>query len=222
MHRDVKLQNFLVVLDQSQLQYGFKIGDLGLSVRYLDEDGNHIPSGSSPYAGTPLFSSKNTDRGSVQSRRDDMESLAHSLIHAALQSPLPWEGKPFKELQMIKAETSPLTLCDGLPAVFTNFLIYCSQIGFEERPGYCKWEAEFAALGAPDSRTLVWEGSRDTFHSPSSSHHGTETPEDFPGCESGGVAPLAVEGALVPNKSLQSGMGSWYGMLSRQWHPLRR
>lgn len=136
----------------SQKDYVFKLADLGLAMRYLDEEGRHIANGKSSYLGTPSFSSKNADTGNVQSRRDDMESLAYSLINVALQRPLPWESKPLDEVRTIKAETSTLDLCQGLPRVFADFLTYCSQLEFEERPDYRTWGEEFAKLGEVDNQ----------------------------------------------------------------------
>lgn len=152
IHCDVKLTNFVEVFDQSRQEYVFKIADLGLANRYLDETGQHLPNGPSPFVGTPSFSSKNTDRGNAQSRRDDMESLAYSLIDLALPSALPWHGKSFNELRKMKAQIPPEDLCTGLPPTFAKFLIYCDELDFEERPDYCKWKAEFASIGESPER----------------------------------------------------------------------
>lgn len=154
VHRDVKLSNFMLLSSPVQEHYEFKLSDLGLAEPFVDEAGQHIPIGSAPYVGTPTFSSKNADKGMVQSRRDDMESLAYSLIHAACSALLPWEKKPLAELRQVKAETSPQTLCQGLPPVFLNYLLYCFQLQFHDRPDYGRWSAEFARLGDGDRHQI--------------------------------------------------------------------
>ncbi|KAG9034369.1 hypothetical protein FS837_002228 [Tulasnella sp. UAMH 9824] len=151
-HRDVKLANFVEVFHPRRQEYVFKIADLGFANRYLDETGKHLPNGPSSFVGTPQFSSKNTDRGNAQSHRDDMESLAYSLIDLALPSALPWHGKSFPELQKMKVQIPPEDLCQGLPPIFAKFLIYCDKLDFEERPDYDKWKAELASMGESPER----------------------------------------------------------------------
>ncbi|KIO22195.1 hypothetical protein M407DRAFT_245245 [Tulasnella calospora MUT 4182] len=147
IHRDIKLSNFILISSPIQQLQEFKLADLGLAMLYLGEAGQHIPTGPAPYVGTPTFSSKNADEGIVQSRRDDMESLAYSLINVARSASLPWDNKPLDELRQVKAATSPQCLCEGLPPVFVNYLLYCFQLKFDERPDYGRWSAEFARLG---------------------------------------------------------------------------
>ncbi|KAG9038871.1 hypothetical protein FS837_001158 [Tulasnella sp. UAMH 9824] len=143
IHRDVKLSNFMACWSKSRERYVFKIADLGYAIHYLDDAGCHIAEGSSRYVGTPAFSSKNADVGRMQSRRDDLESLAYGLIYTSSPSSIPWRGKPYDEVWRMKAETPSEIICRGLPSVFAKFLDYCSNLEFEEQPEYDKWAEEF-------------------------------------------------------------------------------
>lgn len=70
IHNDIKLDNILVGLKDSQLLY---LIDFGMSSEYLDNDGNHIPKKDLQYfKGNLMFASLNSCRGNTKSRRDDL------------------------------------------------------------------------------------------------------------------------------------------------------
>jgi len=86
--------------------------------------------------GTLPFASINGQQGNAQSCRDDLESLAYTIIYSALGD-LPWasndnEGAVLHEKTSITAEG----LCEGLPASFCKFVTYVRSLGFDEKLDY--------------------------------------------------------------------------------------
>ena len=120
--------------------------DFGLSKYYLDRktrqhieynDGKH-------FLGTIRYASLRTHAGIEQSRRDDLESLAYTLIYLAQRGKgLPWQGikcstKKSKQEKIyeLKLHTHVNNLCENLPKEFEEFVIYTRQLGFAEEPNY--------------------------------------------------------------------------------------
>lgn len=94
IHRDIKPDNFC--LGGSQLEEIYLI-DFGLSVNYVDEDGKHNPiSTNRGFVGTPRYASRNSHNGILQSRRDDLEAIAHLSIFMA-KARLPWQSVKTKD-----------------------------------------------------------------------------------------------------------------------------
>jgi serine/threonine protein kinase len=89
--------------------------------------------------GTLLFTSINGQQGYAQSRHDDLESLAYTIIYSACGD-LPWasvftsEGveTALQKKKMITVEE----LCKGLPAPFCKFVGYVHSLDFDEKPDY--------------------------------------------------------------------------------------
>ena len=132
VHRDIKPDNF-VVKNSSQIV----IIDFGLSKRYRDRSGVHIPmkTGKS-FVGTVRYSSINNHKGIEQSRRDDLESIGHILLYF-LKSVLPWQGIVCKTRQerydailRVKEATSLNNLCSGLPGADSSFSCVLMQMHF--------------------------------------------------------------------------------------------
>lgn len=141
-HRDIKPGNFVVGIEQNSKE--IYLIDYGLAKHYIDpRTRNHIPYTSNlPLAGTVRYSSINTHMGFEQSRRDDLESLAYSLIYLA-KGVLPWQGivRETKKEKVIaikdkKMETTIEELCSSLPIEFCHFLHYCKELNFEQKPNY--------------------------------------------------------------------------------------
>ncbi len=92
--------------------------------------------------GTVRYASVNTLRGVRQSRRDDLESLAYTLIYMHRGS-LPWQGLPeergvSKSAQVLqkKLSTSPETLCSAQIPELAQFLTYCRGLAYSADPDY--------------------------------------------------------------------------------------
>jgi len=77
-----------------------------------------------------------------QARRDDLESIGFVLLYF-LRGSLPWQGtcakdkkEKYEKIKQIKISTKFEALCKGLPEEFLQYLKYCHNLGFEEKPDY--------------------------------------------------------------------------------------
>ncbi|CAK57370.1 unnamed protein product (macronuclear) [Paramecium tetraurelia] len=140
LHRDIKPDNFLIGLGQKAVR--IYLLDFGLAKRYSTKDG-HIPyrEGKS-LTGTARYASINTHLGIEQSRRDDLESLGYVLMYL-LRGQLPWQNmkginqkEKYQRIMEKKVETSSDVLCKGFPVELSQYLNYCKQLKFEEKPDY--------------------------------------------------------------------------------------
>ena len=141
IHRDIKPDNFLMGLKNNKsIVY---ICDFGLCKKFRDQNGKHIPfnSGKS-LTGTSRYTSINSHLGYEQSRRDDLESLAYSLIYFSRGS-LPWMGikaknktEKYNKIFEKKFSSSINSLCDKLPENFVDFMHYIKELQFEDKPNY--------------------------------------------------------------------------------------
>ena len=85
---------------------------------------------------TSEYASINSHYGRRLTRRDDLESLAYTLIYLARGS-LPWYGMPSEyEILRSKERSSPLEVCGGLPTPFRILLMAALELGFDEKPDY--------------------------------------------------------------------------------------
>ena len=118
--------------------------DYGLAKRYKDpKTGDHIKyRDRKNLTGTARYTSLNTHLGIEQSRRDDLEGIAYSLIYF-LRGSLPWQGVPAKtkkekydKIKELKLSLKIETLCKGLPNEFAVFLNHCRTLSFADRPNY--------------------------------------------------------------------------------------
>lgn len=92
--------------------------------------------------------SLNASNGIVQTRRDDIESLAYTLIYLARKD-LPW--MQFKRTQSVsikdlnrkvhcmKRDVNIDLLCKNLPNTLKDFLNYSRNLTFETKPNYVRW-----------------------------------------------------------------------------------
>jgi casein kinase 1 len=142
LHRDIKPDNFLMGLAKKANQV-FVI-DFGLAKKYRDpRTQQHIPyrEGKS-LTGTARYASLNTHLGIEQSRRDDLEGLGYVFMYF-LKGTLPWQGlrahnrkEKYEKIMQSKMETSNAILCQNFPPEFMNYMNYCRNLRFEERPDY--------------------------------------------------------------------------------------
>jgi serine/threonine protein kinase len=140
LYRDMKPEN--IMLDFSNRIY---LVDFGMSRRYVDESGKHIPKlGGKHLSGTAWYASLNTHRGIEQSRRDDLEGLLYVII-LLLKSRLPWmqveASSPREGQARIGREKNAVSideLCSSLPGEewWMKILQHIRGLEFEEIPNY--------------------------------------------------------------------------------------
>ena len=142
IHRDIKPDNFLMGIGRRGSTV--HVIDLGLSKKYRDFNTHrHIPyRENKSLTGTARYASVNTHLGIEQSRRDDLESLGYVLIYFCKGS-LPWQGlkattkkQKYDRILEKKLSISVETLCGGLPQEFSEYISYCKNLKFDERPDY--------------------------------------------------------------------------------------
>lgn len=167
IHRDIKPDNFL--LGRGSNHNIIYLIDFGLCQEYRNPHTlEHYPQKTkSPSVGTPMFSSINSQLGRSTSRRDDIESLAYSLIFLAKGS-LPWSSG----FLSTKLTTSSESVASGLPSIFSVFLNSAKHLHFEETPPYSEYRKMFrdALLNNPDEFSVTsanfeykfeWDGIQD-------------------------------------------------------------
>ena len=141
IHRDIKPDNFLMGLYKNKSIV--HICDFGLCKKFIDQNGKHIPfQAGKPLTGTSRYTSISSHIGYEQSRRDDLESLAYSLIYFSRGS-LPWMGikaqnkqEKYQKILQIKLNSSVNVLCDKLPNEFIEFVKYIKNLAFDDKPDY--------------------------------------------------------------------------------------
>jgi len=141
VHRDIKPDNFLMGLNKNKSIV--HICDFGLCKNFRDQKGKHIPfQDGKSLTGTSRYASIHSHLGYEQSRRDDLESLAYSLIYFSRGS-LPWMGtkaqnkqEKYKKILQIKLNSTVNVLCDKLPNEFIDFVNYIKDLAFDDRPNY--------------------------------------------------------------------------------------
>ncbi|CCH59363.1 hypothetical protein TBLA_0B05310 [Henningerozyma blattae CBS 6284] len=142
IHRDIKPDNFLMGVGRRGSTV--HVIDLGLSKKYRDFNTHrHIPyRENKSLTGTARYASVNTHLGIEQSRRDDLESLGYVLIYFCKGS-LPWQGlkattkkQKYDRILEKKLCISVEVLCAGLPEEFSQYMNYCKNLKFDERPDY--------------------------------------------------------------------------------------
>lgn len=120
--------------------------DFGLSKRFRDpKTGEHIPyKDNKQLTGTARYASVNTHLGIDQSRRDDLEAIGYILVYF-IKGSLPWMGlqgrtkdEKYNRIKDKKVQTTVEALTMGLPEehVFTEYLYYCRNLRFDEKPDY--------------------------------------------------------------------------------------
>lgn len=88
--------------------------DLGLSAKYLDENGRHVRAGGETGgAGTPRYMSAYAHGHGTQSRRDDLESIGF-LLMSFLRGNLPWDALPIGEYFRPPAESKVVQMKKNL------------------------------------------------------------------------------------------------------------
>ena len=117
------------------------------------------------FRGTVRYASVHAHLGRTASRRDDLESLAYTLLFL-LRGRLPWQGyqgdnKGFLVCKK-KMATSPELLCRYTPPPFRQFTEAVVNLKFDEEPKYAAYMDLFDPLCGPAGPTrpvMVGDGT---------------------------------------------------------------
>ncbi|MED6134653.1 Casein kinase 1-like protein hd16 [Stylosanthes scabra] len=156
VHGDVKPENFLLGQPATAQEKKLFLVDLGLATKWRDtSSGLHVDYDQRPdmFRGTVRYASVHAHLGRTASRRDDLESLAYTLIFLH-KGRLPWQGyqgdtKSFLVCKK-KMGTSPEMLCCFCPAPFRQFLEVVVNMKFDEEPNYSKLISLFNGILDPN------------------------------------------------------------------------
>ncbi len=94
VHGDIKPENFLLGPPDTNRSKRLYLVDLGLAMKWRDgRYAGHVAYDQRPddFRGTVRYASVHAHLGRTSSRRDDLESLAYTLIFL-LKGRLPWQG----------------------------------------------------------------------------------------------------------------------------------
>ncbi|XP_008797930.2 casein kinase 1-like protein HD16 isoform X3 [Phoenix dactylifera] len=156
VHGDVKPENFLLGQPSTPQEKKLYLVDLGLATRWKDSaSGQHVEYDQRPdvFRGTVRYASVHAHLGRTASRRDDLESLAYTLIFLH-RGRLPWQGYQGDNKSFLvckkKMATSPEMLCCFCPAPFKQFLEIVVNMKFDEEPNYSKLISLFDGLIGPN------------------------------------------------------------------------
>ncbi|KAK4490972.1 hypothetical protein RD792_001693 [Penstemon davidsonii] len=168
VHGDVKPENFLLGPPGTPDEKKLYLVDLGLATQWRDTfTGCHVDYDQrlEVFRGTVRYASVHAHLGRTGSRRDDLESLAYSLI-CLIRGRLPWQGHQGENKNFLvckkKMDTSPETLCCNCPAPFRQFVEYVVNLKFDEEPDYAKCISLFDGIidPTPDIRPINTEGAK--------------------------------------------------------------
>ncbi|KAF0915962.1 hypothetical protein E2562_000598 [Oryza meyeriana var. granulata] len=168
VHGDVKPENFLLGPPDTPEGKKLFLVDLGLATKWKDAGtGKHVEYDQRPdiFRGTVRYASVHAHLGRTGCRRDDLESLAYTLIFL-LRGRLPWQGFQGENKGFLvckkKMATSPESLCGIGPQPFRQFVEYVVNLKFDEEPNYAKCISLFDGIVGPnpDIRPLNTDGAQ--------------------------------------------------------------
>ncbi|KOM28469.1 hypothetical protein LR48_Vigan549s002400 [Vigna angularis] len=168
VHGDVKPENFLLGQPSTPQEKKLYLVDLGLATKWRDtSSGLHVEYDQRPdmFRGTVRYASVHAHLGRTASRRDDLESLAYTLIFLH-KGRLPWQGYQGDNKSFLvckkKMGTSPEMLCCFCPAPFRQFLEIVVNMKFDEEPNYSKLISLFDGMLGPNPalRPINTEGAQ--------------------------------------------------------------
>ncbi|CAJ2668801.1 casein kinase 1-like protein HD16 [Trifolium pratense] len=168
VHGDVKPENFLLGQPGTAQEKKLFLVDLGLATKWRDTStGQHVEYDQRPdmFRGTVRYASVHAHLGRTASRRDDLESLAYTLIFLH-KGRLPWQGYQGDNKSYLvckkKMGTSPEMLCCFCPAPFRHFLEFVVNMKFDEEPNYSKLISLFDSVLGPNPalRPINTEGAQ--------------------------------------------------------------
>ncbi|KAK8635320.1 hypothetical protein V6N13_004061 [Hibiscus sabdariffa] len=156
VHGDVKPENFLLGQPSTPQEKKLFLVDLGLATKWRDSSsGLHVDYDQRPdmFRGTVRYASAHAHLGRSASRRDDLESLAYTLIFLH-RGRLPWQGYQGDNKSFLvckkKMATSPEMLCCFCPPPLKRFLETVVNMKFDEEPNYSKLISLFEGLIGPN------------------------------------------------------------------------
>ncbi|XP_066306978.1 casein kinase 1-like protein HD16 [Miscanthus floridulus] len=172
VHGDVKPENFLLGTPGTPEEKKLFLVDLGLATKWKDSaTGQHVEYDQRPdvFRGTVRYASVHAHLGRIGSRRDDLESLAYTLVFL-LRGRLPWQGYQGENKGFLvckkKMATSPESLCCFCPQPFKEFVEYVVNLKFDEEPNYAKCVSLFDSVVGPnpDVRPINTDGAQKLIH----------------------------------------------------------
>ncbi|WCJ40853.1 Protein kinase family protein [Euphorbia peplus] len=172
VHGDVKPENFLLGRPGSPDEKKLFLVDLGLATKWKNAStGRHIDYDQRPdvFRGTVRYASVHAHLGRTASRRDDLESLAYTLIFL-LRGRLPWQGYQGENKGFLvckkKMATSPEGICCFCPAPFKQFVEYVVNLKYDEDPDYAKCICLLDGVISPclTNRPLNTEGAMEVIY----------------------------------------------------------
>ncbi|KAF5783453.1 putative protein kinase CK1-CK1-Pl family [Helianthus annuus] len=156
VHGDVKPENFLLGQPSTPQEKKLFLVDLGLATKWRESaSGQHVDYDQRPdmFRGTVRYASVHAHLGRTASRRDDLESLAYTLVFLH-RGRLPWQGYQGDNKSFLvckkKMATSPEMLCNFCPAPLKHFLEIVVNMKFDEEPNYSKLISLFEGLLGPN------------------------------------------------------------------------
>ena len=142
IHCDIKPANFMVQgLQADGVPPTIFLIDFGLARHFRNPLTNlHIRyTANHSIVGTLAFTSVNGQQGYAQLHRDDLESLAYTIIYL-VRGDLPWAHLSAlgdrKAVLRKKTQITVEALCEGLPTPFYEFVIHIRSLGFDQKPDY--------------------------------------------------------------------------------------
>ena len=147
IHRDIKPDNISRNATGQYFLY-----DYGLSGAFIDHEywDHYDFSDNASFVGTMRYASRHALNCYTQSRRDDLESLGYVMIYL-FSGRLPWQGldisnkkRKMKEICRIKSSMSIQVLCLDCPNSLYQYMQYCKNLGFYEKPEYSFLRSLFA------------------------------------------------------------------------------
>ncbi|KAI5000346.1 hypothetical protein ZWY2020_004935 [Hordeum vulgare] len=172
VHGDVKPENFLLGPPGTPEEKKLFLVDLGLATKWKERStGHHVEYDQRPdiFRGTVRYASVHAHLGRIGSRRDDLESLAYTLVFL-LRGRLPWQGYQGENKGFLvckkKMCTSPESLCSFCPQPFEEFVEYVVNLKFDEEPNYAKCISLFDSIVGPnpDIRPINTDGAQKLIH----------------------------------------------------------
>lgn len=155
IHRHIKPDN--VAFHPQSLDKLYLI-DLGLAKKYKSKAQDHIACRTNkPFLGDAAFASLRTHMGLQQSRRDDLESLAYSILYLSIGF-LPWMA--MKEPKAVR-DLKRASVIDAIsPKQIAKFWRYAHGLSFEAAPNYRYLKSFLCKHGAKDSKDGFFQFTR--------------------------------------------------------------